>query len=231
MIGSYLNLKYEIGFNSKDVTEINQMKKYEDAIPEIIFTHPQNPHLKTSSEILKNSKNGLKNYSIFIVRDPRDVIVSMYFEKTKRAGLYGEPKYNGTLKDFIYEEKGSLKSLITFYNHKLSKFNAKKTLIVKYENLHNHPFITLKSVLSFLKVPIDEQLVYKAVECSTFENMKQIESQNQTGYRLRPYDHTDIESYKVRKGKIGGYKEYLDNGEINFLNKYIDENLTKKLDY
>jgi hypothetical protein len=43
---------------------------------------------------------------------------------------------------------------------------------------------------------------------------------------LAPSDPTDKNSYKVRKGKIGGYKDELSNLDIEYV-----ESATKKLDH
>jgi len=37
--------------------------------------------------------------------------------------------------------------------------------------------------------------------------------------RLRPVDIDDAESYKVRKGKVGGYVDYLSDEDIGYLNQ------------
>jgi len=40
---------------------------------------------------------------------------------------------------------------------------------------------------------------------------------------MQPGDTNDEESYKVRKGKVGGYLEYLSQDDMNFINQVIKE--------
>ena len=51
------------------------------------------------------------------------------------------------------------------------------------------------------------------------------------GYRLRPGDKTDAESFKTRRGVVGGYTDYLGDTEIEFLNQYIAKNLYRDFGY
>ena len=56
--------------------------------------------------------------------------------------------------------------------------------------------------------------------------MKAMEKTNSFGTsRLKPADPRDPESYKVRKGKVGGFVDYLDPKEI----KYCDEAIANHL--
>jgi hypothetical protein len=40
---------------------------------------------------------------------------------------------------------------------------------------------------------------------------------------LRPSDKDDPESYKVRRGKIGGYKDYLNKKDLEYVQKQMQE--------
>jgi hypothetical protein len=49
-----------------------------------------------------------------------------------------------------------------------------------------------------------------ALDFSQFENMKKMEAAGAFDSKiLRPGDVRDPESFKVRRGKVGGYREYL----------------------
>ncbi len=45
-------------------------------------------------------------------------------------------------------------------------------------------------------------------------------------YKLRPGDRNDEESFEVRKGKVGGYVEYLSADEIESLDRKMAETLS-----
>ena len=47
--------------------------------------------------------------------------------------------------------------------------------------------------------------------------------------RLKPADKNDKDTYKTRKGKIGGYKDYLSKDEIKYLTLKMKEQQLQKL--
>ena len=103
-----------------------------------------------------------------------------------------------------------------------------KFMVMDYENIHLDPKKELKRLLSFIGLDqINDELISKAVEYSAFENMRKIESKSLGSTRmLKPADPNDPESYKTRKGKVGGYKDYLNNDEINIINAKIQNALS-----
>ena len=66
-----------------------------------------------------------------------------------------------------------------------------------------------------LKMPVVPEFVHTAVDFASFNNMRQMEESHKplkyksSGYRIFGVtDHSNPESYHVRRGKIGGYREY-----------------------
>src|SRR5207249_9665213 len=60
----------------------------------------------------------------------------------------------------------------------------------------------------------DVSIFQAALAFSEFENMKKMEAAGAFDSKiLRPGDVRDPESFKVRRGKIGGYREYLSRSE------------------
>jgi hypothetical protein len=56
----------------------------------------------------------------------------------------------------------------------------------------------------------DENIFQEALEFSQFENMQKLEAAGSFDSNiLHPGDVRDPESFKVRRGKVGGYREYL----------------------
>ena len=62
----------------------------------------------------------------------------------------------------------------------------------------------------------------KAIEFTEFENMKKMEAEDRFKTNiLRPGDPSDPDSFKVRRGKIGGYVHYFREGELPLLERSI----------
>src|SRR5207247_714191 len=69
-------------------------------------------------------------------------------------------------------------------------------------------FRTLIAVLG--ETAPDMSMFQAALDFSEFENMKKMEASGAFDSKiLQPGDVRDPESFKVRRGKVGGYREYL----------------------
>jgi len=74
----------------------------------------------------------------------------------------------------------------------------------------------------------EEQAVRDAVEYASVENMRKLEERNVfwlAGGRMKPGKKGDPNSYKVRRAKVGGYKDYFDAAQ----NAEIEELVRKEL--
>ena len=65
---------------------------------------------------------------------------------------------------------------------------------------------------------IDEELLDATVEFASFDNMKAMERGNRFDRKLlRPGDPGDPGSFKVRRGKVGGWVEYLSEEDTRLI--------------
>ena len=124
---------------------------------------------------------------------------------TRRIG-----RYAGDLPAFLRERRGSVDSMIRFYNIWASQRHVPADfLLVRYEDLHADTAGELRRMLEFMPVAdVRDDVITEAVEFARFENMRKLESSASIN-RLRPADKADPESYKTRRGKVGGYVDYL----------------------
>jgi hypothetical protein len=247
MIGKAIQLSFRI--NNVNILNIEELSKQNSKIPRIYLVHDDAPHWKKPHE-LERTKEFYKNEKVvFLVREPKDVIVSMYFEKKKRLGLYIEKEkaayqdyfederiqpYEDDLQSYLNEEVGSFTTLIEYYNiwaH--NRHIVKDFLIVAYEDIHQNPFREVRRVLDFLGLEaVSDKNINEAVAFASFKNMKKMEVKNNfKSHRLLPADPADQESFKTRRGKMRGFVDYLSPDSITFLNKQMDATLTKFLGY
>ena len=175
--------------------------------------------------------NNFKNKKIiFLVRDPRDIVVSYFFEWTKRRSLI----YKMDLSNFIKEDF-TLKQIVSYMNFWAEQMNSRKSqfLIIKYEDIHKNPKNELERALNFLKIDISEDTKNKAIINSSFNNMLDMEKGEQFkgDHRLQAVNKEDKNSYKMRKGKIGDYNNHFTSEDIKFVDKFISENLNSCFEY
>lgn len=175
---------------------------------------------------INTSKNTFSRHNvILLMRDPRDLIVSYYFEVTRREKI---DKWNG-ISDFIRDDRFGISTVIQFYNMWCSNRNiVHRFLLIKYEDLKKDCRAELKKLLKFVGIRPHRRWVTSAVRYGSFDSMRKIEDTGQIekvvgigskGVSLRPGDSSDPESYKTRRGKVGGYVDYLSTEDIDYCNE------------
>lgn len=158
---------------------------------------------------------------LFITRDIRDVLVSSYFQATKRTG-----RFNGPISEFVRSDKYGAKKIVTFYNLWYKNQSVPRAFLhLTYEAMHADPEKALTQTLQFMEMQgFTPELVHEAVEFARFDNMKKLEA---SGFfkddKMQPGDQKDGESFKVRKGVVGGYRDYLDDADLAYIGQVITE--------
>ena len=234
----------------REILELGSLSKYGRHIPHVAVSHDDDPHWRKPEELIQTKNRYRQNKVIFLVRDPRDVIVSWYFQMTKRltddpnyrprrvAMLRGEAdrmtRYKGDLSTFNRRDVGGFESIIRFYNIWAKNRDVpRRFLLVKYEHLHKDTLGILKCICEFIDLTdVPNETLERAVASTSFDNMRQLEADNTfRSFILRPGDVKDIETYKMRRGKIGGYKDYMNEEDMEYVNKIMRETLSPYYGY
>jgi hypothetical protein len=211
------------GVRMRNPLKLRRMTSRRRGIPYIHPHHDGGPEFLLPEE-LETDKSGYRGRKvIFLVRDPRDVLVSSYFQKVKR-------NYNfaGSMDDYLAERRGGLESIIAFYNIWARNRDVPDDfLMVTYEDLHEDASRELRRVLDFMGITgVGDADIAAAVDACSFENMRRLERDNSfnTG-ALSPRDPNDEATYKTRQGKAGGFREHLGAEQIAWIDRLIDERL------
>jgi hypothetical protein len=67
-----------------------------------------------------------------------------------------------------------------------------------------------------------------SVEFASFDNLRELEARRAfrwSGKRMAPGDKADPDSYKVRRAKVGGYRDYFDEDQVRQINSYVQAKL------
>lgn len=144
---------------------------------------------------------------VFLVRDPRDVVVSAFFHATRH-----KHRFSGTIGDFIEDDAQGLGSYIAYLNGWAAGLANARCHVTSYERMSADPATELRRILLFLGQLPDEQALAHAVETSSFGAMRNKEQK--TGIPGHRYDLRDRESLRMRRGKPGGFTDYLSPAEI-----------------
>ena len=152
---------------------------------------------------------------LFLVRDPRDVVVSHFHQVTKRAN---NPFIFNSISDFIKDDILGFKRIIQYYNlWFFQKDVPKDFLLIKYEDLLNQGVDTLSEINQFLNIDIPKQKIEKIYSESTADKMRKKEKEN----KLKGFKNfgKDRDKLKVRNAKSGGFINELSVDDILFCNK------------
>jgi len=240
MIGKAIVILYDLP-SSEDNLFIRWKHPPHPQIPRLRVYHDDRPMLKTPEELETSKKKYQDKKVIFLVRDPRDVIVSSYFEIKNRAHLFGQNPYEnhqqgyeGSMEEFIHRRTGGFDSIIQYFNiWAENRHIPADFLLVRYEDIKANPAVQLRRTLEFIGIgSIPEVVIDEAIEFASFESMRQMETQGAIQHgMLKPGDKNATESFKTRKGKIRGFVDYLDDDEIEILNQKIQNKLDKYFGY
>lgn len=144
---------------------------------------------------------------IFMVRDPRDVVVSAYFHATRH-----KHRFSGTVDAFIADEGQGLPALINYLNGWAEGLQSRESAVLSYEELTRDTVGASARIIEFLGYIPAEEALRMAVAAAGFEAMRELELQS--GLPAHDYDRADTESLRMRRGKVGGFENYLSDAQI-----------------
>jgi len=107
-------------------------------------------------------------------------------------------------------------------------------LIIRYEDMRQDPSGVMQRVLDFVGTPGTAEEIDKAVEFASYENMKKLEEKRSfkgSGARVRPGDKKNPNSFKVRRAKVGGYRDYFEDAQVAEIDRMVEQELDPVFGY
>jgi hypothetical protein len=239
MISQLFRVKYNLPQDL--ILSYDNFHALNKAVPTTFFTHDN--YIKDYTGDFDSKKPFYDKPVVLMVRDPRDVAVSQFFQwkfrlKASKVALNNYPSREEdiSLYDFVMSAQGGgMAEVVDYMNlwakevDKMQRFH-----LVRYEDLRVRPNEELGRMLDFLDVDASDEEITSAVEYSSFENMKKMESQEQSrfaGGRMKPGDKDNPDSYKVRRAKVGGYRDYFSDEEVASIDNKLAETLDPMFKY
>lgn len=228
------------GTSESPLLSFGRSSRHDPTQPTIFFTHDN--YIKDYTGNTDSKTDFYDRRVLLLIRDPRDVTVSQYFQwkhrmKRKKTRLNDYPP-KGTdvsIYDFLMNPRYGLVRCIDFLNLWASDVDQiPELLIVRYEDLRREPVKILSEILAFLGTEAPLEVIEEAVEHASVENMRKLESANTSlfaGGRMKPGDPDNADSFKVRRAKVGGYRDYLTDEEIMQVDAYVEKHLRPDFGY
>lgn len=183
-------------------------QQFNDDVPLVLVTHRlYNPFLFGKRPI------------IFLVREPRDVMVSAFFH-----AVHHKKTFDGDMDQFLIDDQYGLPAFIRFHNEWAPTLKSLPSVTIRYEDLQEDTAAACRKVFSYLNWEIDEAALARAIELSSFEQMQKVEVR--VGIPGHDYDRNDENSRRARKGIVGGYKSELTSAQSKLVEQKLIEDLS-----
>ena len=189
------------------------------------FTHDGSDHqLRNRLAALDADKSKYAGMNVLLlVRDPRDTAVSGYFQITRRLKLT-----DASISDVLRDDRHGIKKICHF---NLQWFAAAQRIphfaVLSYEQMHKAPADTLCAAAAFAGITLDDRIAELIASNRAFARMRAAEASGELAQRygqfLAPGDRNDGESFKVRRGIVGGYADYLAEADLAFCESILAE--------
>ena len=238
MLSRFFQLRY--GLSERSLLIFDNLHRKNRAIPKILFTHDNYIRDYTGNG---DSKVAFYNTpTALLVRNPADVAVSQYFQWRHRMlphkkELNGYPAHGAEVSifDFVMHEDQGLKRVVGFMNEWAKELpRLRNKLIIRYEDMRADPHAELRRLLVWMEQNPTDAEIDQSVEFAAFDNLKKLEQKRVfwwSGTRMVPGQKGNPDSFKVRRAKVGGYRDYFDDDQVRQIDGYVRARLDPVFGY
>ncbi|WGF86428.1 sulfotransferase domain-containing protein [Marinivivus vitaminiproducens] len=237
MMSRFYQLRY--GLKERHLIGFDNLHRMNPAIPRIHFTHDN--YIKDYTGNADSKKDFYDRKVVLMVRDPRDVAVSQYHQwkfrmRPSKKDLNDYPNHDAdiSLHDFVSHPSGITK-VIDFMNlWAKERPNLSDLLIVRYEDLRRDTAHELDRVLRFAGSEPTPAELEESVAFAAIDRMRDMETRKVfwlSGSRLVAKDKSNPNSFKVRRAKVGGYRDDFEPEQLRAMDDQVDRELASGFGY
>ena len=222
-LSAYFCARYEHPF-SLDLTKCKDPR-----IPRVIYSHDLFEHRtkgrwwdRARGKYLIPANELRRTQIILLVRDPRDAFVSHYVQLTRPTADAPDELKRKQVGEMLRDRLLGIGQIVRTMNDWLVEFGDRPNVtLVRYEDLRSRPADHFSRVLAAIgEKQVSQEHLDAALRFCEFSNMKKLEAAGSFDSKiLQPRDMNDPESFNVRRGRIGGYADYLGACDIEYANE------------
>lgn len=225
----------------------DELSRLDARVPTFLITNGHYSYEEVVGQALSSKRSAASlgaRRVVLLARHPCDIAVSWYFQFTKRISAPKRELINATLEhpvdtqavpmwDFVMQSEIGLPSIVEFLNRwERNLANVDRPLIVRYEDFRADPIESLGRLVSFLDEDFSDAEIRRAVEFGSFDNLRKLES---AGFfrrgGLSRRDPADPETFKVRRGKVHGYRDYFTAEQVAEMEALVAQRLSSTFGY
>ena len=224
------------GMPETELIDCENFNKLEPRVPAILFTHDDMSERWNRTPAIALRALAPKRI-VLLVRDPRDVVISQYFQLTKRetaeVAARARAADGTTMGLATFVAGAELERIIGFMNRWAATLpRLPQTMQLTYEAMRSEPEASLEAVTTFLGETFTAEEIAAAVAFARFDSLKAKERDGFfRSFRLQAGSTEDAESFKVRRGKVRGYLDYLAEHEADDLDRRVNAGLADLYPY
>ena len=238
MLSRYYQQTYELP--ERILLGFDNFHKINASVPKIFFTHDN--YLRTYTGNVDNKKDFYDKKVVLLVRRPQDVAVSQFFQWKYRMrpdkmtmNRYPPAGSDISMYDFVMNPDCGVPRIVDFLNVWARELpNVRNLLMVRYEDMRVEPEKELARIVAFLGMEPNAGILKETVEFSSVENLRKLEKENyfwRSGSRVKAKDPSNPHSYKVRRAKVGGYRDYFDDEQVATIDALVNSGLSEIFGY
>ena len=238
MLSSYYQRRY--GLPAQSLLDFDNFHRRDARIPRIFFTHDN--YIQDYTGHRGSKCDFYDRKVVLLTRSPQDTAVSQYFQwkhrmrpGKKRLNDYPAHGADVPLFDFVMRPSSGLPKIVEFMNLWAAESpRLRSFLLVRYEDMRRDPAGELRRVTGFLGDTASEEAIGAAVAFASVENMRAMEQRRMfwfSGDRMTPRDASNPDSYKVRRAKVGGYRDYFDDEQLLRIDELVGSKLSPSFGY
>jgi len=193
-------------------------------VPDIGKQGKASPVLPNRGRLIKTHEPYRPEYrkAIYLVRDARDVALSE-FAYQKALGL-AEDDFDQFLQRFL---RGAVNPFGSWMAHVDSWMSAKDEgrapiLLVRFDELRRDPEASLGKMMEFLEVPIEAEVIHRAVANNSVEKMRDQEKRNPV--------KASAKGRFIRSGAVEGWREKFTDAQAQLVQQCAG-NVLSRLGY
>ena len=245
MISRLYQLRYDL-----PESKLINTDEFSRKIPEIPSLAATNGYYSYEGEVGKLLASGAPDNPLrhkpvlFLARNPIDIAVSWYHQFTKRQSRAKQELINHFIDhpidrrtvqmwDFVRHSDIGLPSLIDYQNTWARNVqDLEHGMLARYEDLRAEPVPTLHKIIQLMGEEFSEDEIRAAVEWGSFDNLQKLETSgtfSQGGMKL--VNASDPSTFKVRRGKVGGYRDDFNSQQVAELEALVRDNILPQLGY
>lgn len=230
MVSKYFQQRY--GLPDRLLFDFDNLHRLNPSVPTVMITHDN--YIR---DFVRSGPRKTAFYAkptLLLARHPADIATSLYFHwqhrmRPEKKLLNRFPPHGMEISIYDFVMYPTVLPVILRYLNEWAREapRVETLLMTRYEDLRAAPHAELARVLRWMGEDAQAAEIDAAVDFASFENLKKLEAGAAfTGHRrLTPGAADNPESYKVRRAKVGGYRDYFTDDQARAIANLIDGSL------